>query len=53
MCIRDRISVEPSAGVLYAEESMDLVVTFTSANIDYGVHNADTVSYTHLQVTIQ
>ncbi|HQF01271.1 MAG TPA: carboxypeptidase regulatory-like domain-containing protein [Bacteroidales bacterium] len=35
------ISVEPSAGVLYAEESMDLVVTFTSANIDYGVHNAD------------
>ena len=35
------ISIEPSAGIINVGESMDLVVTFNSADLDYGIHNAD------------
>ena len=35
------ISIEPSAGILNAGESMNVFVFFNSAGLDYGVYNAD------------
>jgi hypothetical protein len=39
--INSWITVSPSVGSLNVGESMDVVVTFNSSNIDYGVHKAD------------
>jgi len=35
------ISIEPSAGSLNVGESTDVIVTFNSSELDYGVYNAD------------